>query len=272
MQRLRKRIHVSPATAIATLALVFAMTGGAYAAKHYLITSTKQISPKVLKSLKGANGKNGVAGANGAQGAQGPAGANGKDGANGTNGTNGKDGTSGKDGVSVTGVAASAGECPAGGVKYTSASGNSAVCNGKDGTTGFTETLPTGKTEKGDWSLALTATAKEQLALDPISFAIPLASELAEAKVHYIKESGIVPTGCTGSVENPGATKGNLCIFTREEENLEPFGGSIAVLNPEPTGFGNGFNTAGKAGTSVSLWSKAAGSAKATGDWAVTAP
>jgi hypothetical protein len=28
-----------------TIALVFAMSGGAYAANHFLITSTKQISP-----------------------------------------------------------------------------------------------------------------------------------------------------------------------------------------------------------------------------------
>jgi hypothetical protein len=33
------------------LALVFAMSGGALAAKHYLVSSPKQISPKVLKSF-----------------------------------------------------------------------------------------------------------------------------------------------------------------------------------------------------------------------------
>src|SRR6202046_332514 len=60
-----------------TVALVFAMTGGAYAAKRYVITSTKQISPAVLKSLKGAAGKaggNGPAGPSGPQGAAGPQG------------------------------------------------------------------------------------------------------------------------------------------------------------------------------------------------------
>ncbi len=45
------RRHLSYANVTATLALVFAMTGGAFAANHYLLTSTKQISPKVLKQL-----------------------------------------------------------------------------------------------------------------------------------------------------------------------------------------------------------------------------
>lgn len=37
------RKHVSYANVAATVALVFAMTGGAYAAKRYVITSMKQI-------------------------------------------------------------------------------------------------------------------------------------------------------------------------------------------------------------------------------------
>jgi hypothetical protein len=39
-----------------TLALVFAMSGGAYAARRFVITSTKQIKPSVLKSLSGIDG------------------------------------------------------------------------------------------------------------------------------------------------------------------------------------------------------------------------
>jgi hypothetical protein len=54
LSRLGKRF--SYANVAVTLALVFAMTGGAYAAKKYVITSTKQISPKVLKELKGVSG------------------------------------------------------------------------------------------------------------------------------------------------------------------------------------------------------------------------
>jgi hypothetical protein len=59
------------ANVAATLALVFSMTGGALAAKHYLVNSTKQINPKVLKKLKGQNGKTGPTGPAGAAGAPG---------------------------------------------------------------------------------------------------------------------------------------------------------------------------------------------------------
>lgn len=78
---MRKRLTY--ANVAATLALVFAMSGGALAAKHYLITSTKQISPKVLKKLKGKTGKTGVTGKEGAQGKEGVAGKNGVNGGRG---------------------------------------------------------------------------------------------------------------------------------------------------------------------------------------------
>jgi hypothetical protein len=77
MDRVSRRL--TPSMVVALLALFFAFGGGAYAASHYLITSTKQVSPKVLKSLRG---RAGPAGPIGPQGATGPPG---KDGANGTN-------------------------------------------------------------------------------------------------------------------------------------------------------------------------------------------
>jgi hypothetical protein len=45
------RKHLTYANVTATLALVFAMSGGAFAAKHYLVSSTSQINPKVLRSF-----------------------------------------------------------------------------------------------------------------------------------------------------------------------------------------------------------------------------
>jgi hypothetical protein len=68
---------------VAIAAIVLAMGGTGLAAKKYLISSTSQISPKVLDKLHGVKGERGVAGpagaigaagANGAPGAPGPAG------------------------------------------------------------------------------------------------------------------------------------------------------------------------------------------------------
>ncbi len=86
------------ANVAATLALVFAMGGSAAAATHYLITSSKQISPKVLKELKGRQGATGSPGAAGTPGATGPTGATGAPGATGTQGPRGVLGAQGPEG------------------------------------------------------------------------------------------------------------------------------------------------------------------------------
>jgi hypothetical protein len=78
--------RLSYANVAATIALVFSMTGGALAAQRYLITSTKQINPRVLRSLKGRPGPAGN------QGPAGKAGTAGKDGTNGRDGANGEPG------------------------------------------------------------------------------------------------------------------------------------------------------------------------------------
>ena len=71
------------ANIVATLALFFALSGGALAAKRYLITSAKQINPKVLGSLKGKTGKTGPTGSQGTAGKEGAAGKEGKAGKDG---------------------------------------------------------------------------------------------------------------------------------------------------------------------------------------------
>ena len=67
------------------VALVLSMSGGALAANHYLLSSTKQISPKLLSKLEGATGKTGATGPAGSNGATGTAGAPGKEGPRGAN-------------------------------------------------------------------------------------------------------------------------------------------------------------------------------------------
>jgi hypothetical protein len=74
------RRRFSYANVTATLALVFAMTGGALAARHYLISSTKEISPRVLRALRGRTGATGRPGAPGVPGREGKEGREGKPG------------------------------------------------------------------------------------------------------------------------------------------------------------------------------------------------
>jgi hypothetical protein len=232
-----------------TFALVFAMTGGAYAAKRYLITSTKQISPAVLKQLRGAAGPAGSAGAPGPAGLPGPAGKEGPAGKDGKEGPAGKEGPPGKEGK-----------------------------EGKEGspwTAGGT--LPSGKTEKGTWGFALIASGGGEVEADAISYNVPLAMA---PKVQYIKapteeevEKGEFPTppaGCTGNVTEPGAEKGNLCVFAKTEGNAKSLFGPVIFLSPEHMGPFSA-NEASKTGTVMVLASSAAGPMLALGSWAVTA-
>ena len=102
----------SPSMAIAIAALFFALGGGAVAAiqSHYVITSTKQIKPSVLKALKGPKGPAGqsVTGLSGPQGPQGPIGATGATGATGAKGATGPAGPKGDTGAAGSTGAAGA--------------------------------------------------------------------------------------------------------------------------------------------------------------------
>lgn len=183
---LRRRLTY--ANVAMTLALVFAMSGGAYAAGKYLITSTKQISPKVLKSLQGKAGPAGAIGATGATGAAGPAGSagpagpqgpKGETGATGTNGAAGKNGENGKEGSPWT----------AGG------------------------TLPAKATETGTWDVTTANVEREKdEASAAISFPIPLKEPLDEEHVHYVGTEGGTQQ-CPGTAAEPKATAGNLCVY-----------------------------------------------------------
>jgi Collagen triple helix repeat (20 copies) len=201
--------------AISVIALVFAMIGGAYAASNDSGGGKASASAqKGPRGPRGPRGKPGPAGPTGPAGPQGPAGAKGDTGAAGSNGSNGTNGTS------VTGVPATVGECPAGGVKYTSASGSNAVCNGEDGEdgeTGFTETLPPEETETGTWGVRTSSAPANALA--PISFPVPV--EPAPEFVYVGPEEDKTGEGCPGlSASNtPIAAPGKLCVYAGFELN-----------------------------------------------------
>ncbi|MGH2850810.1 MAG: hypothetical protein ACRDLP_09360 [Solirubrobacteraceae bacterium] len=91
---------------IASTALFLAVAGGgAYAADNYIITSTHQIKPSVLKKLAGdvgpagPRGPRGAVGATGAQGSTGTAGPKGAAGATGAQGSTGPAGPQGPAGA-----------------------------------------------------------------------------------------------------------------------------------------------------------------------------
>ena len=211
---------------------MLAMSGGAWAAKKYLITSTAQIKPSVLKELKGPAGSKGVPGAGGTAGAPGPQGPQGPQGAPGAPGAPGKEGVEGKE--------------------------------GKTGQTGFTEVLPSGETETGTWSVGLIAPATEQIVIAPISFSIQLG---AEGEAVYLDEAATATKagtgGCTGSAAEPSAPAGKLCIYTEEEET-EKLGATPKTFFNEELG------RFGKPGTFLEFVVQKAGKAVARGSWAVT--
>ena len=78
-RRRKAKVHksfINYANVTATLAIVFSMSGGALAANHYLLSSIKQISPKVMNKLKGKTGATGPQGPQGLAGKEGTAGKN----------------------------------------------------------------------------------------------------------------------------------------------------------------------------------------------------
>jgi hypothetical protein len=77
----------APATVISVVALFFSLSGAAFAAKNYVLNSTSQINPKVLKALKGKTGPKGATGPAGAAGATGTTGVQGVAGAAGAPGS-----------------------------------------------------------------------------------------------------------------------------------------------------------------------------------------
>ncbi len=269
ISRIVQRLNAT--TAVAFAALVMSMAGGAFAfggsgsrpqaastlGRH---TATAPVVTTSKKKSKGKStskvGPRGPAGSQGAAGPAGPAGAKGEAGSAGTPGTAGKEGEKGKNGE-----------------------------NGKEGEKGtegspWTDgsTLPSKATETGTWiwTFANLLPTGTHVA---ISFPIRLAAPLSSSHVHFIvgndeeivgshNEFSKVPSeACKGTVENPTATPGNLCVYPREitapEEEEE--GRFTEIHRPE-----GGSSGAGTVGTLIAFEGSSEGN-QGYGTWAVTA-
>lgn len=243
------RRHVTYANIAVTMALVFAMAGGAYAvtggrppsdAGHaaaqaatkkpskrrskYVITSTKQIKPTVLSSLKG---KAGAAGPTGPAGAAGPTGPKGEVGVAGGPGKEGAPGTAGES-VTAAAISPSSSTCAKqGGESYTLEGKTTDICNGKEGQPGpegkvATIKLKEGETESGVWSAPTPGGTTHAGLTDEgriaITFPIPLEKAIEEESfAFYVPVGAEPPAGCSGSA--PAA--GYFCMFATAESSGE---------------------------------------------------
>jgi len=199
---------------ISVLALVFAMIGGAYAANDdgggQATASAKKGKPGP-RGPRGPKGATGAAGPVGPQGAVGPAGSNGSDGAKGATGSTGVTGPTGSTGATGAGA--------------TGATGPTGV-TGATGATGVTGPVgPQPATQTGSWGGLFDA--NENFAAT-ISFALPLATGIANSNVVTIAKGGTPPASCDNgageapSAENPEADAGFLCVFVAQSPPVEP--------------------------------------------------
>jgi hypothetical protein len=224
--------HLTYANIVATLALVFAMGGGAYAAKQYLITSTNQISPEALRALMRSMGPVGKQAAPDNEGPteSGPKGKKGSRGATGPTGPTGPAGPTGPQGP-----------------------------------------LQAGVTEGGEWSMTTPAKSGE-IRVVPISFNIPLAKPIRPTKVHLVgPEEGFeepkekLPVGCSGNFEKPVAAPGNFCVFAQILLNVREISPGFPIIQGLEEELG-----ADKIGTRLIFETFKEEEVVADGDWVVT--
>lgn len=223
---------------VAIVALVFALAGGAYAANNLGAGASK-----AKAGPRGKTGKTGPAGPAGATGPAGPAGAPGPKGAPGEAGEQGAPGAPGKEGEPWT----------AGGV------------------------LPSGKSEFGVWGVS-SRTGPFQGAgqvFAPISYNIRLSAapavnviDIKEGEGEENANTALIPSHCKGTVENPEAVPGNLCVFVRDKSSNEVH---PHAYDPETGSFGFG-GLAGRSGTIIVANEGGPSEISMDGTWAVTAP
>jgi hypothetical protein len=262
---------------ISVIALVFAMVGGAYAAKKYVISSTSQIKPSVLKSLKGA------AGAPGAKGDLGAPGAPGAKGDPGAAGSNGKDGNS----ITSNSFAGAEGGCTEGGSKFVAGASTTFACNGKKGAEGKPGPacpvdacfLPEKATETGTWGTSIASPAGRKSF--EISFSLPLSEAPAPILVNSTEQSKPGCPGRGGGEFGPGkpgnkptvpmADPGKLCVYVMAIENAV-FVNPIFATSEFEEAFEEWELVSGASQSGTLLNVNCTGSCFAAGSWAVTGP
>jgi hypothetical protein len=125
-------------------------------------------------------------------------------------------------------------------------------------------TLGSGKTLRGVWAVDYIATAGSQYAFPYASFALRLASTPAAPFANIIDVGGSATANCPGTVTNPAAAAGQLCVYAARATNC--------TFQCIGNASGTSCNAADPFGFLISLRSSAAGGVVCNGTWAVTAP
>ncbi len=295
---IRKRLQITPATAIAFLALVFAISGVSYAATNGGTGNHKNaLTAHTAKAKRGPRGPQGPAGK---EGKEGKAGATGATGATGAPGAAGSAGAAGGSGESVSSAMLGKGEggCKEGGSEFTVGEKATTACNGEEGEPGAPgepgeagaihgqEPLPKGATETGTWTSQRARNVEVLSENSSISFPIQLPAPIATKHALYVtaaeqtSKSGANYSHCGGSVEKPKAEEGYLCLYqgytTETTSGAEIPLQVYSIYNPDESE-ADGKGGAGSAGVTGALINihfyteEGSTEVQLQGTWAVTA-
>ncbi len=284
---------------ISVIALVFAMLGGAYAASENGGSGDASASAKAKKGPPGKRGKPGPPGPAGPAGPAGSAGAKGDTGAKGDKGDTGNTGAAGTNGKTVlsgtptptvavgalgdfyieTDVNKIYGPKAASGANGGWGAGTD--LKGPEGPEGSPwtagGTLPPGETETGAWSIT-NSTMGSMDSTGAVSFPIPLEEPGNEGSAFGFNqaetENEEFTANCPGSLAEPQAEPGFLCVYTQFEALSHGFGGFVEARN-----FEGDFGAYGTTGAILhgaflegSLEEEKVAKVESYGTWAVTAP
>ncbi len=202
-----ERIHNklgTPGLVVACIALVLALTTGAYAAGGGLTGKQKKEVKKIAKQYAG---KPGAAGATGPAGPAGPQGPEGEPGAQGDRGTDGKQGPKGEKGEP----------------------GEAGACS----TANPTCDLPPGATLTGNWGFVAPARATgssgDVVATVSIDYSLRIPQfDGNPPQFTWVGRTEWLDTGetydtvnCPGDVAHPEAAPGFLCMYAERVENQD---------------------------------------------------
>jgi hypothetical protein len=127
----------------------------------------------------------------------------------------------------------------------------------------FPDPLGPGQTVRGSFAVTEAGAAAGNYMIDGISFGFRMS---AAPTARYILAGAPPPAECPGTITNPQAAPGNLCVYESGRGNVS----SAGICNTETNGCTIGLTN--REGAAVYAFATAAGQAYEMGTWAATAP